>query len=87
MKKKNFKNTFLGLVIHIDTFLNRAKFNKMIENPKLEEIREKYPKEFKIAMLLAEKLEEKFNIRVPLDEIGFIAMFLQQKQRKMMVKY
>ncbi|MBZ4662741.1 MAG: hypothetical protein JG776_423 [Caloramator sp.] len=75
LKRKISKNTFLGLVIHIDTFLNRVKLNKMIENPKLEEIREKYPQEFKIAMTLAEKLEEKFNVRVPLDEIGFIAMF------------
>lgn len=82
LKRKISKNTFLGLVIHIDTFLNRAKFNKMIENPKLEEIREKYPKEFKIAMLLAEKLEEKFNIRVPLDEIGFITMFFAAEAKE-----
>lgn len=75
LRRKISKNTFIGLLIHLDTFIGRARLNKIIENPKLEEIRQKYSQEFKVAMLLAEKIETKFMVRVPLDEIGFIAMF------------
>ncbi|MPM78731.1 hypothetical protein SDC9_125742 [bioreactor metagenome] len=49
--------------------------NGIIENPKIDEVRKKYPEEFKLAMILADKLQEKFNIIVPLEEIGFITMF------------
>ena len=75
LKRKISKNTFLGLLIHIDTFLGRARANKIIENPKIDEIRKKYSDEFKLAMLLAESLEEKYEVSVPMDEIGFITMF------------
>ncbi len=75
LKRKIRKNTFIGLLIHIDAFLNRAKVKGIIENPKIDEVRKKYPEEFKLAMILADKLQEKFNIVVPLEEIGFITMF------------
>jgi transcriptional regulator with AAA-type ATPase domain/transcriptional regulatory protein LevR len=75
LKRKISKNTFLGLLVHIDTFLGRIRENRIIENPKIDEIRKKYPEEFKLAMTLAEKLESKYNIAVPMDEIGFITMF------------
>ncbi|WP_291574162.1 sigma-54-dependent transcriptional regulator [Clostridium sp. UBA4548] len=75
LKRKIKRNTFIGLLIHIDAFLNRAKIKGIIENPKIDEVRKKYPEEFKLAMILADKLQEKFNIIVPLEEIGFITMF------------
>lgn len=75
LKRKITKNTFLGLLVHIDTFLGRIRENRIIENPKIDEIRKKYSEEFKIAMKLAEKIEQKYSIDVPIDEIGFITMF------------
>lgn len=75
LKRKISKNTFLGLLVHIDTFLGRIRENRIIENPKIDEIRKKYPEEFRLAMTLSEKLERKYDITVPLDEIGFITMF------------
>jgi transcriptional regulatory protein LevR/transcriptional regulator with AAA-type ATPase domain len=75
LKRKISKNTFLGLLVHIDTFLGRIRENRIIENPKIDEIRKKYSEEFRLAMNLAEKLEQKYEISVPLDEIGFITMF------------
>lgn len=75
LKRKISKNTFLGLLVHLDTFLGRIKENSIIENPKIDEIRKKYPKEFRLSILFAEKLEQKFEINVPIDEIGFITMF------------
>lgn len=75
LKRKVSKNTFLGLLVHIDTFLGRIRENRIIENPKIDEIRKRYPQEFKLAMILAEKIEQKYEVSVPLDEIGFISMF------------
>lgn len=75
LKRKISKNTFLGLLVHIDTFLGRIRENRIIENPKIDEIRKNYPEEFKLAMKLAEKLEMKYSINIPIDEIGFITMF------------
>jgi len=89
LERKLSKNTFLGLLIHLDTFLIRAKEGKLIENPKLTTIRKQYSKEFKVAMLLAEKVEEKYNIDIPMDEIGFITMFfaadIQDKEGRVAV--
>ncbi|GLC29685.1 sigma 54-interacting transcriptional regulator [Clostridium omnivorum] len=75
LKRKISKNTFLGLLVHIDTFLGRIREGRIIENPKIDEIRRKYPEEFKMAMKLCEKLEQKYEVTVPMDEIGFITMF------------
>ncbi|MGH4051418.1 MAG: sigma-54-dependent transcriptional regulator [Clostridium sp.] len=75
LKRKITKNIFLGLLVHIDTFLGRINENRTIENPKIDEIRKKYSEEFKIAMKLAEMIEQKYKIDVPIDEIGFITMF------------
>lgn len=76
------KNIFVGLLMHIDAFLTRIKENRIIENPKIDEIKKKYPKEFKIALLLAYKLEEKYNITIPIGEIGFITMFFAVDGKK-----
>lgn len=75
LSRKISKNIFLGLLMHIDTFLGRIRENKIIKNPKIDEIRKKYHEEFNLAMKLSEKLEQKYDITVPMDEIGFITMF------------
>ena len=89
LKRKLSRNTFLGLLIHLDAFLERARAGKLIENPKLSTIKRDYAREFKLAMVLGEKLEEKYNIEVPIDELGFITMFFasdnEEKEGKVAV--
>ncbi|MCY6960060.1 sigma 54-interacting transcriptional regulator [Clostridium brassicae] len=75
LKREIPRSIFIGLLMHIDTFLVRIKQNIVIENPKIDSVRKKYPQEFKLALLLSYKLEEKYNITVPIGEIGFITMF------------
>lgn len=82
LKKKIPKNIFLGLLVHIDTFLARIKENRVIENTKIDEIRKKYPEEFKLALNLSYKLEEKYGITIPIGEIGFITMFFAADTKK-----
>ena len=89
LKRKLSRNTFLGLLIHLDAFIERARAGKLIENPKLSSIKREYPKEFKLAMVLGEKVEERYDIEVPIDELGFITMFFasdnQEKEGKVAV--
>jgi transcriptional regulatory protein LevR/transcriptional regulator with AAA-type ATPase domain len=82
LKRKVSRNTFIGLLIHLNIFLNRIQQNKEIINPKIDEIRKKFSLEFRLAMQLTEKLEEKFDINVPIGEIGFIAMFFARDNVK-----
>lgn len=86
LKRKIPQNIFLGLLLHIDTFLARIKENRGIENTKIDEIRKKYPEEFKLALSLAYKLEEKYEITIPIGEIGFITMFFAAENKKVRSK-
>ncbi|WDV47237.1 sigma 54-interacting transcriptional regulator [Clostridiaceae bacterium M8S5] len=80
LKKTISKKVFLGLLIHINIFLNKKRVE--VVNPKIDEIRKKYSQEFKVAIKLAEKIEELFEIDVPLGEIGLITMFFAGERIK-----
>lgn len=67
---------FYGLCLHISSSIERILHNKGIVNHNLNEIIEKDREEYKLASILAKKLEEEFHIKVSSEEIGFIAMFL-----------
>ncbi|WP_127836885.1 sigma 54-interacting transcriptional regulator [Clostridium prolinivorans] len=67
---------FYGLCLHINSSIERILNNKNIINHNLAEIIQKHGQEYGLALTLANKLEEKFNIKIPADEIGFLAMFL-----------
>ncbi|MBU5584639.1 PRD domain-containing protein, partial [Enterococcus sp. S181_ASV_20] len=42
----------------------------------LNGIRRNYSKEFQLAIEISNRIEEAYSIMIPLDEIGFITMFL-----------
>ena len=65
-----------GLSIHISSSVERIIKHKKIENHQLDEIKKLHNNEYNIAKYLGDKIEKEFNIAVPDDEIGFIAMFL-----------
>ncbi len=67
---------FYGLCLHINSSIERIINNKGIINHNLNEIIEKDREEYKLALVLVDKLEKEFNIKIPSEEIGFIAMFL-----------
>ena len=78
-KKFNF-----GLALHLQGSLERIKQGNEIYHPKLNFIRVQYADEFMIAMEAAKKLDDKFNVQVPLDEIGYLTMFLAAKPYELM---
>ena len=74
-KKFNDKILF-GMSIHISSTLERIREGKEISNPNLAEIQKSYSKEFAAAMHFSILLKNSFDIQIPLDEIGFITMFI-----------
>ncbi|ERI94402.1 Sigma-54 interaction domain protein [Clostridiales bacterium oral taxon 876 str. F0540] len=74
---KVFPNkTFYGLCLHISSSIERLKSGKKVINHNLKRIIEENKEEYVLALNFATKLEKKFNIKLPVDEVGFIAMFL-----------
>lgn len=76
LKKVFPQKIFYGLCLHVGSSIERIRLNKFVENHKIKEIIEKYPKEFSVANYLADALEKEYSILVPKDEIGFITMFI-----------
>ncbi|MBL4936247.1 sigma 54-interacting transcriptional regulator [Clostridium sp. YIM B02515] len=74
---KVFPNkTFYGLCLHISSSIERLKSGKKVINHNLKRIIEENKEEYVLALNFATKLEKQFNIKLPVDEVGFIAMFL-----------
>lgn len=67
---------FYGLCLHISSSVERILHHKKIVNYNLNDIIQKYGEEYGLALIMANKLEQEFNIKIPADEVGFIAMFL-----------
>lgn len=79
--KRTFSNqVFYGLCLHISASIERLKHKKPIINHNLKEIIEKYPDEYAVALHLSGTLEKEYHVVVPVDEVGFIAMFLRVDQ-------
>lgn len=70
---------YIGLALHLHGFVERIKKGVKIYHPKLNMIRVEYPEEFMTAMEAAKILDSTFDIHTPLDEIGYISMFLFSK--------
>lgn len=66
---------FHGLAVHISNTIERLKNGGKILNPHLAKIRANYPKEFQTAVKSLEIVERVFDVDIPIDEAGFIAMF------------
>ncbi|OJF96213.1 sigma 54-interacting transcriptional regulator [Alkalibacterium sp. 20] len=65
------------LSIHLNSAINRFLSNKETINPNLEKIKNEYKEEFKVGTLIKELVDREYNISLPQDEIGFIAMYLK----------
>lgn len=66
----------IGLVRHLGPAINRIKMNLDIRNPLLQEIKQSYPQLFKVAGECAKVMEKHEEIKVPEEEIAYIAMHL-----------
>ncbi len=64
------------LALHLHGSIERIRTGQPIFHPQLNVIRVNFPDAFMAAMDAAKEMDRLFNIQTPLDEIGYIAMFL-----------
>lgn len=88
---RSFNNsTRFAFSLHLQSTLDRIREDRQIIHPNLNGVRKQYSKEFQVAIELSALIEEQFAIEIPLDEIGFITMFLTidltEKAEKMQEK-
>lgn len=76
MNREYDEKVRFAFALHINSTIERIRRNQFISHPNLNDIRRNYSKEFQLAIELSNRIEEAFNIMIPLDEIGFITMFL-----------
>jgi transcriptional regulatory protein LevR/transcriptional regulator with AAA-type ATPase domain len=69
-------NLYTAFALHINTLINRIHNNKIISNPNLDKIKELYPKEFSIAVESKKIIEDYIHTKIPIDEAGYLALFL-----------
>ncbi|MCI5942809.1 MAG: sigma 54-interacting transcriptional regulator [Ligilactobacillus animalis] len=62
--------------LHLNSTIERILNGRFISHPNLNDVRRNYPKEFQLAIEFSARIEEAYDIMMPLDEIGFITMFL-----------
>jgi len=67
----------VSLPDHINFAILRTNKGIRIENPFISEIKTLYPREFALAEQAVTMLDERFGIKLPYDEIGFICMHIK----------
>ena len=65
-----------AFTLHMASAIERIQNRQPIYNPKLNQIRIMHMEEFVVAMDMARELELNLGIVLPIDEIGYITMFL-----------
>ncbi len=67
---------FAILTYHLIAGISRMRMKLPIRNPFVDEIKKQYPEVFQIAIECAHLIEERFLIKVPETEVGYLAMHL-----------
>lgn len=75
LKKAFNQKYYYGLAMHIMSSIERVRKNKKIVNPQLNRIRIQNNEEFNTALECLGLIEREFDISMPVDEAGFLAMF------------
>lgn len=76
LKRALNNNIYTAFALHINTLVTRINNNKPIINNNLFKIKDLYPNEFEIALHIKEILEENLKISIPMDETGYLTLFL-----------
>ena len=77
-----------GLEYHLYYALNRLVLNIKYKNPMIKEIKEKYKLPYEVAKMAAMVIEEKYEVVVGEDEIGYLALhfgtYIERASKKFM---
>lgn len=78
--KKLNEMVYITLIDHIYTSITRFLDGITVKNVLLWDIKRFYPDEFSIGLHTLDLIEEKFHVRLPEDEAGFIALHIVNAQ-------
>ena len=67
---------YKDLVHHLKTVTNKIKYGLEFDNQNLDEIKSKYPEFFQIALKSKSIFLNYYGYQVPLEELGFIALYI-----------
>lgn len=65
---------YSGLLVHLQAIVNRIIFNLPIQNPLLEDIKEKYAEVFQASRLAARLIQSEFYVEISEDEVGYLTI-------------
>lgn len=75
------EKVYYGMAVHISSAIERIKSNRRVINPQLNRIRTEYSDEFTVALDCLKIIERTLDVTMPIDEAGFLAMFLAYDKR------
>lgn len=84
--KKLSDSIYIGLTDHIHTAILRFKDGVTVKNAVLWDTRRFYKEEFSIGMKALDLIEERFGVRLPDDEAGFIALHIVNAEKDQDIK-
>ncbi|MFV0557548.1 MAG: sigma 54-interacting transcriptional regulator [Enterococcus sp.] len=76
LKRSYNEKARFAFALHLQSTIERVKEGHRIVHPDLNTVRKNLKSEFQVALDLSSIIEDKWNIEIPFDEIGFISMFL-----------
>lgn len=72
-----------SLLIHLLSLIQRAKQDRFLNNPLIDEIKEHFPLIYDMSVFLSLKIQEHLGIRLYEDEIGYISLHLMVAAEKL----
>lgn len=70
--------TYQRLVNHLRGLIDRVRKGTPVENPLFESIRKEFHAAFSIAVLLKEHMEKAYDLKVPDNELGYMALHIER---------
>ena len=71
-----------GLAIHVMNSIKRIRSGRKISNPEFDKIRREHPEEFVAAVECLTIIDRVFEISMPIEEAGFLALFFVLEREK-----
>ena len=76
LNKEFRESVYVSLTDHIYSSISRYKEGVTLKNPMLWEISRFYEPEFEVGLQILDMINDKYDVQLPQDEAGFIAMHL-----------
>jgi len=81
--KKEYNDQFLyALSLHLSALFKRLKSNQSVQYTNIESVIKDYPNEFELALEIKTKVEERYNIEIPKEELAYFTLLLTSIQEE-----